>query len=149
MNTIDAEATTFRVSKIISAPVERVYKAWTDPDQMNMWFGCARVREREILQDLRVGGKYSIIGKQVDGGETIIHGEYKEVVPNKKLVYTWTNNSDEFPAKDTIVTVEFIAHGNETEIRIKHTNFELTSSAAGHNTGWGQALEKLASFVAA
>jgi uncharacterized protein YndB with AHSA1/START domain len=148
MNTIDAEATTFRVSKIISAPVERVYKAWTDPNQIKMWFGCDNVKESEITQDLRVGGKYSYVTKAADGTTTTLEGEYKEVVPNKKLVYTWTNNSVEFPAKDTIVTIEFVASGNETEVRIKHSNFALAKSAEGHNAGWGRALENLASFVA-
>jgi uncharacterized protein YndB with AHSA1/START domain len=148
MNTIDAEATTFRVSKTISAPVDRVYKAWTDPNAIKVWFGCEAVKESEITQDLRVGGKYSYLTKSADGRTTILEGEFKEVVPNKKLVYTWTNNSIEFPAKNTIVTIEFVAIGNETEVRIKHSNFALAKSAEGHNAGWGQALESLARFVA-
>jgi uncharacterized protein YndB with AHSA1/START domain len=148
MNTIDAEATTLRVSKIINAPVERVYRAWTDPDQITKWFGCDNVQESKVTQDLRPGGKYSFNMIKSDGSKSIVHGEYKEVTPNKKLVYTWTNNSDDFPAKDTIVSVEFVAIGNETEVRIKHSNFALAKSAEGHNAGWGSALEKLASFVA-
>lgn len=78
-----------------------------------------------------------------------IHGVFREIQPNKKLVYTWNSDSTDHPAKDTLVTVEFIAHGTSTEIVLEHTNFALESSAQGHSVGWSSSFNNIAELVAA
>jgi uncharacterized protein YndB with AHSA1/START domain len=158
MTTTQVQPTSLEISKTINAPVEKVFKAWTEPEQIAKWFGCNRVANLCVKQDLRVGGEYRIEGDYVPGmqcggadnkGAVAIYGQYKEIVINRKLVYTWTNSSTEHPAKDTLVSVEFIDRGNTTDLVLKHTNFALPASAEGHTQGWGECLEKFASLFAA
>lgn len=140
---------TVEVSKEISAPVNEVYKAWTEPEQMSKWFCIGEMAEVKVQQDLRVDGQYRLdTTKGCNHQPVLISGVFKEIIPNKKLVYSWTNNSTLHPAKDTVVTVEFIDKGKSTLIVLKHTNFAVEAAVTGHNMGWQAVLAKLAdSFV--
>jgi uncharacterized protein YndB with AHSA1/START domain len=144
--TTKIQETTLEITKTLKAPVEKVYKTWTEAEHMTKWFGCGKTARVNVTQDLRVGGNFRVEMHCTDGEVAIVHGTYKEIVENKKLVYTWTNNSEEFPAADTLVTVEFISKGNETELMLKHENFTKPVSAQGHSMGWGASLEKFGSL---
>ena len=144
--TMKLQETTLEITRTLKAPVEKVYKTWTEPQHITKWFGCAKTGEAKVTQDLRVGGSFRVEMHCTDGEIPVVYGEYKEVVENKKLVYTWTNNSMEYPAENTLVTVEFISKGNETELKLKHENFTKPVSAQGHSYGWGDSLEKFASL---
>lgn len=146
--TTKVQETTLEITKTLKAPVEKVYKTWTEPEHIAKWFGCGKTASVKVAQDLRVGGDFRVEMHCTDGEIATVHGTYKEIVENKKLVYTWTNNSVEYPANDTLVTVEFISRGNETELVLKHENFTRPVSAQGHSMGWGASLEKFESLFA-
>lgn len=138
---------TVEITRNLKAPVERVYKAWTDSDQMTKWLGCAETGSVKVQQDLRVGGAYRFDISLQDGSSVAMFGTYQEVETNRKLVYTWTNTSEEYPAKDTLVTVEFIAKGEGTELTLRHSN--LTEIAAqGHTLGWGASFDRFEKLFA-
>lgn len=143
MTTTKIQDTTLAITKTLKAPVDKVYKTWTEPEHIAKWFGCGKTAEVKIAQDLRVGGDFRIEMLCTDGEVAVVNGTYKEIIENKKIVYTWSNNSDEFPAADTLVTVEFVAKGELTELVLKHENFKQPVSAQGHTMGWGAALDKL------
>lgn len=143
------QAMTVEVKKLISAPVERVYQAWTDPTQLSKWFGCSKVVNLQVELDLRVDGQYRMDAETCENNKAgLVTGTYKEIVPNKKLVFTWNNDSQEFPANDTLVTVEFIDKGKSTEVVIKHTRFQIEKTAQAHNMGWSESLDKLSAYLA-
>jgi uncharacterized protein YndB with AHSA1/START domain len=144
----NTKTNTLELRRTIKAPVEKVYRAWTEPEQLSQWFGCDQISGARVTQELKVGGQYRIEANCADGSPGFVHGTFKEIIPNQKLVYSWTNGSREFPASDTLVSIEFIARGNETEIHLVHSNFALDKSVEGHTMGWQQSLEKLARFVA-
>ncbi|PWT96892.1 MAG: hypothetical protein C5B53_08830 [Candidatus Melainabacteria bacterium] len=144
----NTKTNTLEVRRTIQAPVEKVYRAWTEPEQISQWFGCDKVARARVTQELKVGGQYRIEANCADGSPGLVYGTFKEIIPNQKLVYSWTNGSAEYPASDTIVSVEFIARGSETEIHLVHSNFALAKSVEGHTMGWQECLEKLARFVA-
>ena len=149
MHGINTKTNTLELRRTIKAPVEKVFKAWTEPEQISQWFGCDKVSELRVTQDFRVGGQYRMdVVNCDDGNPKAVYGTFKEIVPNKKLVYSWTNGSVEFPADDTLVSIEFIAKGNETEIHLVHSNFALDKSVEGHTLGWQQCFDKLARHVA-
>jgi uncharacterized protein YndB with AHSA1/START domain len=140
---------TVEVSKVINAPVEKVFEAWTEPDQLSKWLRGKLATGTRAEQDVRIGGQYRIENTTgCEGKPVVVTGTYKEIVPNKKLVFTWTHSSEDFPAKDTLVTVTFVAKGNSTEVIIKHTNFATQASAERHNMGWEACLENLAGLLA-
>ncbi len=143
--TSKAEVLTLNVTRTIKAPVELVYKGWTEPDQMRMWIGYLKTSSVKVTQDLRVGGEYRFDVSCNDGEEVCMSGIYQKIEPNKKLVYTWNNTSREYPAKDTLVTVEFVAKGDSTELKLTHANLNDANCLHGHTMGWGASLDR---FVA-
>lgn len=146
--TTNKTASSLKLQRVFRAPVERVYKAWTDPAQIRKWFGCEYVTNVHVMQDLTVGGSYQVLMTiDPDGLVITVHGEYKEIVPNKKLVYTWNSDSPEYPAADTLICVEFISRADGTEIILEHTNFALEKSVDGHAIGWTASISKVSELV--
>jgi uncharacterized protein YndB with AHSA1/START domain len=139
-----------RVTRTIKASRHRVFRAWTDPELLMRWFiepdGEMRIREL----DLRAGGRYALEGT-VGNKPWRIEGRYLEVEPPAKLVYTWTWDND--PAlgdpvgSDTLVTVEFLERGGETELVVTHERLATDKARAEHNAGWIGCLERLGSLV--
>ena len=77
----------------IAAPPERVFQAITDPTQPPQWWGQQGVyRLTEYQGEVRVGGKWSSIGVGADGTSFRVDGEYLEVDPPRRLVYTWISS---------------------------------------------------------
>jgi uncharacterized protein YndB with AHSA1/START domain len=95
MNEKIAERTSLEIKRFINVPPARVYDAWTDPAQLKEWFGPENVRTRNITADVRVGGKYRWDLITQEGEEWAAFGEYRELVPRKKIVFTWQWDDDE------------------------------------------------------
>ena len=74
----------------IAAPPQRVFEALTDPKQAPQWWGQEGLyRITEYRGDVRVGGKWASLGMGADGKEFRVYGEYLEIDPPRRLVYTW------------------------------------------------------------
>ncbi len=87
-----------------AAPIERVYRAWTDPEALKRWFGPSD--EGRILvseTNPTVGGRYRIVMEMPSGEQHRVGGIYRELVPNEKLVFTWAWEST--PERESLVTV--------------------------------------------
>ena len=71
------------------APVHLVWRAWTEPDLVRKWWHASRGEMTACEIDLRVGGRWRYAMNATEGGfEVAFHGEYREVVPNERLVHT-------------------------------------------------------------
>lgn len=148
MTAVKNQPLSLELKKTIKAPLEVVYKAWIEPEQMQKWFGCDQCRGLKIAQDFRVGGQYRVDMHLANDTIMTVFGEYKEIIPNKKIVYSWSNNFPEIPADNTEVTVEFSFNGESTEVYLKHVNFQFEESATSHTSGWSFALDKLSKVFA-
>lgn len=104
------------VSRIINAPREMVYKACTDPKQMAQWWGPHGFTNPLCELDVRVGGKWRI--HQADGAGNIykFHGEYKEIVKNERIV--WTFVFEGFPVSEALAILMLEDQGSKTLITI-------------------------------
>ena len=70
---------------------ERVWRAWTEAKALKRWFGPGGPQPVSAAElDLRVGGRFRIVFGGPDGNEHEAQGVYREIVPNRKLVFTWT-----------------------------------------------------------
>ena len=147
MLTTNTQASLLEIKKTFKAPLSRVFKAWTEPEQMTQWFGCGKAQEVHVEQDFRVGGDFCVEVACSDGEQVRMSGTFLEIVPNAKLVYTWNNTSSEFPASDTLVKVEFIDKGDSTEIVLQHSKFNRPVSVQGHTMGWTACFEKLEALL--
>lgn len=132
---------------MIKAPRDRVYAAWTDPAQLKQWFGPENVQTRDLIADARVGGEFRWDIIDPDGDKMTVNGEFRELQPNRKIVFTWQWQDDEnWENHLSIVTVELSDRDGGTELRLIHEKLPSEQSRDGHNSGWNSALDKLEKF---
>lgn len=127
------------------APREIVYQAWIDPEGMREWMCPGDVVSAEAALDVRVGGSFRIVMKS----KSQVHehtGTYQIVDPPAKIAFTWS--AVESPGEITLVTVEFIPLGDESELVITHERFTKPDLAQRYETGWGTIAKKFAAYLA-
>jgi uncharacterized protein YndB with AHSA1/START domain len=148
MTTKSSEQTSLTIKRVIKAPRDRVYAAWTDPAQLRQWFGPDNVRTRELVADIRIGGKYrwDIISPEEE--QMAVSGEYLELVPGKKVVFTWQWEDDEnWENRVSVVTVELSDRGENTELTLTHEKLPNEQSRDNHNEGWTKVINRLENFL--
>jgi len=135
-------AHTLRMERRLAAPPQRVFAAWTDPAQVKQWAAPGPMACSVAEVDLKVGGRYRIAMSGPDGGEHVAVGEYREVVPNRRLVYTWRWESWRASHQDSLVTVEFTADGTGTLLALTHSALPDEDAVTQHGMGWEGCLVK-------
>ena len=147
MTTKTPEKTSLEIKRFINAPRVRVYAAWTDPAQLKEWWGPESVRTRNLVADARVGGKYRWDLTNPEGEEMTVFGEYRELVPGKKIVFTWKWDDDEnWEEHNSVVMVELSDRDGGTEVRLVHEKLPSEESRDRHNEGWNSVLDRLEKF---
>jgi uncharacterized protein YndB with AHSA1/START domain len=144
-----APDTALRLTRVFNASVERVYEVWTDLEHAKEWWGPEGCETLELSVDARVGGQYVWRLRTPDGLEMKAFGEYREVIPRERLVYTWAWADDpEWENHESIVKVEFIAKDEKTtELRLTHENLPSRDSRENHEGGWTSALARFSRLV--
>jgi len=134
------------VRKLDAAPA-KVWRAITEPEILKKWMAPSDDFKIPVAEaELRVGGRYHIVMHGPDGEVHDVSGAYREVVANKKLVYTWAWKST--PESVSIVTIELRAAGSGTELTLKHEQFADEASRDHHNQGWTGCLARLEKALA-
>src|SRR5207248_8289084 len=117
------------IRRLIKAPRDRAYAAWTDPMQLKKWFGPENVETRDLIADVRVGGQFRWDCMDPEGKEVTISGEYRELQPGKKIVFTWKHEENEdWQNHSSIVTVEFLDREGGTEVRLTQESLPTEAS---------------------
>jgi uncharacterized protein YndB with AHSA1/START domain len=138
------------ITRIFDAPRERVFRAWTDPEEVAAWYGPEQwdtPRDR-IHIDLRVGGRYELtMVRRGGGGEFAIGYEIVELVEPELIVL----RSDPMPEmgmqEPTVVRVELHDHGDKTRMTL--SDGPLPAEGRGPaEAGWSAAFDKLSALVA-
>ncbi len=136
--------TTLHLRRTFAAPREKVFRAWTDPEELKKWWGPEGYATPSADVDLRVGGKYRLGMMKLPNGEVFyLSGVYREVRPPKRLVYTWRWEAQP-ELGEPLVTVEFHEAGNSTEVVLTHEFFPTEQARDDHNKGWNSCLDRLA-----
>jgi len=138
------------ITRIFEASRERVFKAWTDPDELAAWYGPEHMdapRER-IHIDLRIGGRWELTMVRRDGGaEFTISYEILQLVEPELIVL----QSDPMPEmgmhEPTILRVELHDHGSKTRMTLSDGPYP--PRVRGHaEAGWTAAFDNLATILA-
>jgi len=145
------------IERIFDAPVDLIWQMWTEPEHFKNWYGPKGFTVPVAEMDVCVGGKHLICMASPDGSMKMwTTGEYKEVFPDKRLVYTDSpadengnvvspsamGMPDGYPAT-TEVTVLLEDLGGRTKMVMTHAGVPADSGA---NEGWEQAFDKLADY---
>lgn len=138
---------TIRLHRVFAAKPEKVYRAFVEPDAMASWippfgFVCT-VHEL----DARVGGKHRASFRNFTTGQShSFGGEYLEVVPNERLVYTDTFDDPNLPGEmKVVVTMKAVSLG--TELTVVQDGVPEVIPPEACYLGWQESLRKLAKLV--
>ncbi len=130
------------INRTLQAPVEAVYAAWTDPAQIVRWFAPSDDFRCEVPEcDVRVGGRYTVLMHSPDGERHCVSGEYREVVANERLVFSWFWETT--PERVSLVTVTMRDMAGATRLQLVHEQFADEAARDRHNKGWTGCLDRL------
>lgn len=122
---------TFMVSQ------EKVFRAWTDPTQLQKWFAPSEGVRTTAKVDLQEGGEYSITL-----GSFTARGRYQEVKPYDRLVFTWRwDHEDHFA--ETLITLTLKSQSGGTLLSLLHERLANHEEVKGHQKGWSLNLIRL------
>lgn len=139
--------TTLHLKRTFAAPREKVFRAWTEPEELKKWWGPEGYSTPTAEVDLRAGGTYRLGMMKLPKGDVFyLVGTYREVRPPERLVYTWRWES-QADLGETLVTVEFRDRGNATEVILTHELFPTEKARQDHNKGWNSCLDRLAKVL--
>jgi uncharacterized protein YndB with AHSA1/START domain len=142
------------LTRIINAPPEKIFRAWTEPALLTQWFTPPPWTTPYAELDLRTGGSSLIVMRGPDGQEVPNRGVYLEVVPNRSVVFTNAYTSawepSEKPFMTVILTFEDLGDGrtNYTAL-VRHWTiaYREQHEKMGFHQGWPIATEQLAALV--
>jgi uncharacterized protein YndB with AHSA1/START domain len=144
-------ANSLQVRRVFPASREKMFAMWTRPEHLEHWMcrpdpqNVVKYRQHEF----RVGGKRLIENKAADGGVFMNRGEYLEIKPPEKLVFTWAWERFDASGKKTaeldgtVVTVEFHDRGEFTEVILTHEFFPDSKMRDLHGNGWNLCFDRL------
>ena len=142
-----AERQELRFTRRYPVACEKVWRAWTEPQALSAWFGPGEPHSVLVADlDVRVGGRYRIRFRTPDGEEHEVGGSYEEVVPQRKLVFSWAWHST--PDRVSRVTVAMRPEAGGTVLDFLHERFVDAQARANHERGWTGTFVKLDAWIA-
>ena len=149
---VDPMKREIHLTRVLDAPSELVWKAWTDPKHLAKWWGPHGFTNPVCEIDLRPGGRLYIIMRSPDGVEYPMKGVFREIVEHERLVFTAVaEDTQGIPALESLTTVTFAKQGTKTMLTVEASAVGLAPIASqmlqGMEAGWTQTLERLADLV--
>lgn len=157
----DASENEIVIARVINAPRESVFKAWTEPERLKRWWGPKGFTTPYCKVDLRPGGVFHYCMRSPEGRDYWGIGVYREIVRPERIVY-----SDSFAdaqgnpvppshygmspghPSETLVTVTFSEREGKTELTLRHSIPESVPERKGAQQGWSEMLERLEELFA-
>ena len=144
----DGSGDVLNVERVFEASPERVFAAWTEPHLLKRWWGPVGCTVTAAEVDLRVGGRYRLGIQQPSAPEPyFVSGTYQLIQPPHKLVFTWRWENPDMDIGDSLVSIEFRAKGNKTQLQLTHERLPTPEVRSHHQEGWLSILENLSSFL--
>ena|ERR1700719_1191017 len=143
--------TSLTLVRRIGARPEIVFSALSTSEGVAHWWGCGDAGPVLIADiDARVGGRFRVLFRMLDGTEHEVRGEYLEVVYSKRLVMTWQwTVGGEPDERDNVsrVTIDLRPIDSGTELTFTHEQLQTEISSDSHKWGWSGALDKLERYL--
>jgi len=148
------------ITRLINAPCERLYAAWTRPELLRQWFVPRPWETARAELDVRPGGSNLVVMRSPEGQEFPHRGVYLEVVPNERLVITSVFKEAWVPADPpapggcdlpTVMTITFTEENGQTRYTARVRHWTAADREAhekmGFHEGWGVCAGQLAALV--
>lgn len=148
------------ITRVFDAPRDHVWKAWTDPETVKLWWGPRGFTSPFCRMDLQPGGKYLNCMRSPEGKDYWSTGVYREVVEPERIVATdsfadeqgkvvpatYYGMSPDYPL-EMLITVAFEEQGGKTRLTLKHAGIPSGEDFDGARAGWNESLDKLSEVL--
>lgn len=135
-----------RISRLLNAPIEWVWKVWTDPDHIKQWWGPNGFTNTISKMEMRPGGEWDLVMHGPDGRDYKNKSVFREIVKHKKIVY------EHVTGPKFLATIEFESRGRKTFLQW-HMLFDTkeefiqTVKTFKADEGLKQNIEKLSAYL--
>jgi uncharacterized protein YndB with AHSA1/START domain len=146
MSERSVENASFVVERVYDAPADRLFAAWSDPQAKARWFGGS---EGEFELDFRVGGWERHGGTAPDGRQYAFQALYWDIVPGRRIVYTYDMFVDGIRISVSVATAEFKPERDGTRLVFTEQGAFLDGHEmpARREQGWGSLLDSLGQWL--
>lgn len=133
------------ISKEIQLPLDKLYNAWTQPEELKRWWKPMNKQLKAVINDLHEGGRL----KYTFDDSLEIDGTYSEVKDKERLIYSWNLHLPKDDIKDSAyqLTVEFSGNDQVSVIHVIQENFENEEGTLPHKEGWEKGLNDLEAYL--
>lgn len=145
---LEATENKLQLQRTFAASIERVWAAWTDPNQVYRWFGCPESKGISANIDLKVGGAYEV-HIIAHGQDMTMKGVIAELELKRKLVieWSWDGNEDMAGLPPTRAEIAMKEVKGGTQVTLTHSGFPNAEVCGQHQQGWSASLERIDNFV--
>jgi uncharacterized protein YndB with AHSA1/START domain len=140
------------ITRVFDASRVLVFKAWTDASELAQWWGPEGFTNPVCELDVRVGGAIRIHMRSPDGSVYPMRGEFREIVPPERLVFTnIAVDAADKPIIEGLTTVTFIERGGKTTMTLHTRGRAVVDYAVGYlrgmEMGWTGSIDKLKALL--
>ena len=142
---VDSADLSVRLERSFNAGRGPVFHAFLRPETLRLWWGPEGFTAESIEVDARVGGRFRFAFKAPDGAVHAMCGEYREIRPPEKLVFTWFWEGSESAV--SLVTIDLHDAPGGTRLALVHEGLPTKESRESHTWGWNSGFNKLAQAI--
>jgi uncharacterized protein YndB with AHSA1/START domain len=144
------EHATFAIERAYDVPPERVWRAWSDPEQKLQWFGPRTLEKPDHELDFRVGGHERMTVRAPDGALYTFSARFQDIVAGVRFVHTYEMYRDDERISVSVATVELAAEGGGTRLTLTEQGVFLDGldTSAEREHGTRELLDALAQALA-
>jgi uncharacterized protein YndB with AHSA1/START domain len=136
-----------KLKHVVDSPRERIFTLLTQPAELAKWWGPHGFTTPEVELDLSVGGRYRFTMEPPEGEAFHLSGEFIEIDPPTRLVYTFRWDEPDPDDRETVVVLSLAPVGDATEVSLSQGEFATDERLALHRNGWADSLEKLGKVI--
>jgi uncharacterized protein YndB with AHSA1/START domain len=139
------DPTAIRIERTFSAPAREVFDAWTSAELLRRWYPPGADWETPVAEvDLRVGGRLRLVMRSPDGEEFGGGGEFREITPAARLVFTWAWDRPDVGRGVQLVEIDFTGHSDGTTTAVMiNRGLADEQSRESHREGWEGSFDNL------
>ena len=137
-----------KVNRTFNAPCDRVFKAWTDQNELKNWFFPSEGYTIPFAEiNLRKNTRFRIAMKDSKGNTDLIGGIIKQLVIPEKLGYTWAQNGGGTQQRKTFVSIEFMDKDGKTDVQLIHEDFPDEKMRESYEKRWNSLFDQLEKYL--